>query len=45
MGLYCEVKDENELLEKIVRDLKLYFSKLNCEVENKINRWYNSDTG
>ena len=44
-GLYCEVQDENELLEKIVRDLKLYFSKLNCEVENKINRWYRSDTG
>lgn len=39
-GLYYIVKDENDLQEKIVDHLKLYFSK-----NNKTNSWYRSDTG
>ena len=44
-GIYHVVKDENDLQEKIIDHLKLYFSKSNMNVENGSSKWYRSDTG
>lgn len=44
-GLFCVVKDEKDLQEKIVDHIKLYLSKNNIKVENGSSRWYRSDTG
>ena len=44
-GLYCIVKDENELRGKIIDHLKLYFSKNNTNIKNDSKKWYRSDTG
>ena len=44
-GIYCVAKDENDLQEKIVNHLKLYFSKNNMKIENSPSKWYRSDTG
>lgn len=44
-GIYHVVKNENDLQEKIVDHLKLYFSKSNMDVERGSNKWYRSDTG
>lgn len=44
-GLYCVVKDENDLQGKIIEHLKLFFSKSNMQVEKSSSEWYRSDTG
>ena len=44
-GIYHVVKNENDLQEKIVDHLKMYFSKSNIDVEKGSNKWYRSDTG
>lgn len=44
-GIYQIVKDENDLQEKIVDHLKLYFSKNSMKVDNDSKKWYRSDTG
>lgn len=44
-GIYHVVKDENDLQEKIIDHLKLYFSNSNMNVENGSSKWYRSDTG